>query len=91
MSLGIYIHIPFCQSKCHYCHFVTAPYHPETAKKYAEAVAKELEFFSYARVEQKVDTIYFGGGTPSLGSSRVVLDLISECRRHYFLADDCEI
>jgi oxygen-independent coproporphyrinogen III oxidase len=91
VNLGIYLHIPFCQSKCHYCHFLTVPYHAETAERYERTVTKELEVFSSTCEKEKVDSIYFGGGTPSLVPSRVIINLISECRRHYSLTDDCEI
>ncbi len=91
MSLGIYFHIPFCQSKCHYCHFLTVPYHSETAERYERAVTKELKVFSQKSGEEKVDSIYFGGGTPSLGPSRPITNLLLECRKYYFLANDCEI
>jgi oxygen-independent coproporphyrinogen III oxidase len=91
MSLGIYFHIPFCQSKCHYCHFLTVPYHSETAERYEKAITKELELFSLKSGKQKVDSIYFGGGTPSLGPSRPIINLLSECRKSYSLVDDCEI
>jgi oxygen-independent coproporphyrinogen III oxidase len=91
VSLGIYFHIPFCQSKCHYCHFVTVSYHPETAEQYEKAVIKEMELFSHACQKEKVNSIYFGGGTPSLGPSRSVISLIAECQRHYVLTSDCEI
>ncbi len=89
MSLGVYIHIPFCQSKCHYCHFISMPYHLEMAENYHRAVLGELEIFSSP--DSKVDSIYFGGGTPSIIPANQISNLISECRKQYSVADDCEI
>jgi oxygen-independent coproporphyrinogen III oxidase len=89
VSLGIYIHIPFCQSKCYYCHFVTVPYNATTADRYERALEKELELFSCQNGE--IDSIYFGGGTPSIGHSSWIRSLILQCRRKFSLTADCEI
>lgn len=74
-SAGIYIHIPFCKSRCSYCDFATGAYNAELAARYVAALAREIESFSlpahtsenFGDVSRiSVDTIYFGGGTPSL-------------------------
>jgi oxygen-independent coproporphyrinogen-3 oxidase len=61
---GGYIHIPFCRSRCSYCDFATGIYQGELAEAYVTAVVDEIA--SSANVGRAVDTIYFGGGTPSL-------------------------
>src|SRR5687767_2023403 len=61
---GLYIHIPFCRSRCSYCDFATGLYESEIAERYVRAVVEEINASSVAG--GRVDTIYFGGGTPSL-------------------------
>src|ERR671939_556101 len=63
---GIYIHIPFCRARCSYCDFATGPYDSGLAERYVSAVAREVKEFRPDEVAPAVDTIYFGGGTPSL-------------------------
>ncbi len=64
MNPGIYLHSPFCARKCLYCAFYSMPYDEELAKKYADALRREI--FSYADQKLRIPTIYWGGGTPSL-------------------------
>jgi len=68
MSAGVYIHIPFCKSRCSYCDFATDIYRDETfVDGYVDAVCAEIANFPEPAGETpSIDTIYFGGGTPSL-------------------------
>lgn len=61
-STGLYIHIPFCLSKCPYCDFYSVKYSEATAVKYAEKVKENLKLYNGVHF----DTVYFGGGTPIL-------------------------
>lgn len=61
---GLYIHIPFCSSRCSYCDFATGIYQTELAERYVRALVAEIE--NSTNDGARVDTIYFGGGTPSL-------------------------
>lgn len=61
---GLYIHIPFCRSRCSYCDFATGLYQTEIAERYVRALVAEIDASAVAGA--RVDTIYFGGGTPSL-------------------------
>src|SRR6185369_10365060 len=61
---GIYIHIPFCSSRCSYCDFATGIFQKELAERYVRALTEEIR--SSTTTGARVDTIYFGGGTPSL-------------------------
>jgi len=63
-AAGLYVHIPFCSSRCSYCDFATGLYQSELAERYVRGLIKEIRDSRY-NVEN-VDTIYFGGGTPSL-------------------------
>ena len=63
-AAGLYVHIPFCSSRCSYCDFATGLYQSELAERYVRAVVQEIRSSSCTR--ERADTIYFGGGTPSL-------------------------
>jgi oxygen-independent coproporphyrinogen-3 oxidase len=69
-AAGVYIHIPFCLSRCSYCDFATSIYQGEHAERYVDAIVKEIVSQTPAGNARLVDTIYFGGGTPSLLSPR---------------------
>ncbi len=86
---GIYIHIPFCKQACHYCdfHFSTSSKKkPELVK----ALAKEL-LLRKDELKTEVETIYFGGGTPSLLSNEELNFLISEVYKNFNVAENAEI
>src|SRR5829696_9516235 len=63
-AAGLYVHIPFCSSRCSYCDFATGLYQSEFAERYVRGLINEIRSSEYAG--ENVDTIYFGGGTPSL-------------------------
>ena len=63
-AAGLYVHIPFCSSRCSYCDFATGLYQSELAERYVHGLINEIRASQYAG--EIVDTIYFGGGTPSL-------------------------
>lgn len=63
---GIYIHIPFCRSRCSYCDFATGMYESDLARRYVDALVNEIARWREVTQPREVDTIYFGGGTPSL-------------------------
>lgn len=67
MNLGIYIHIPFCKSKCSYCDFLSfVPKSEDEKNRYVDYLIKEIGLYSKLYGKRCVDSIYFGGGTPSL-------------------------
>ncbi len=61
---GIYIHVPFCARRCPYCDFYSVPYRADTAEQYTRAVCRNIVSLSGQGIS--ADTVYFGGGTPSL-------------------------
>lgn len=87
---GIYIHIPFCKQACHYCdfHFSTTMGKKE---EMVAALCKELALRKAAFSGTTVETIYFGGGTPSVLSTAEIQQLIDEVYKHYSVATDPEI
>ncbi|MDR9399529.1 MAG: radical SAM family heme chaperone HemW [Salibacter sp.] len=87
---GVYIHIPFCHKACHYCdfHFVT---HLRDKPELVEALKKELELQRDFFGSDRVETIYFGGGTPSLLSEPELRQLIESVFEIYDVIDEPEI
>lgn len=89
-AFSIYIHIPFCKQACHYCDF-----HFSTSLKKKDALitalSKELELRKDEFKNSSVETIYFGGGTPSLLSIDELQSLIAEVYKHYIVAENPEI
>lgn len=87
---GIYIHIPFCKQACHYCDF-----HFSTSMKKKEemvlAIAKEIQMRKSEFENQEVETIYFGGGTPSVLTSEEINFLIAAVYSHYSVIENPEI
>ena len=88
-SLGIYIHVPFCGRKCAYCDFYSVNWTKAAAEGYTAAVLRNIRHYSYT--SQLVDTVYFGGGTPSLLTSQQIGSMINEIGEHFRLDDKAEI
>ncbi len=85
MSFGVYFHIPYCLQRCSYCDFAT--YEKSQIlppEQYVELVKSEINQKQHYFSNRKLDTIYFGGGTPSLLSPELILSLISELEKHGF-------
>lgn len=74
MNNGLYVHIPFCGAICHYCDFVKFIYQKEWVSPYLNRLKEDLAFFN---VPQKLDTIYIGGGTPTVLSFAELKDLLT--------------
>lgn len=90
MSAGVYLHIPFCKSRCSYCDFATDVYRSSDAvERYVKAICTEITGFGESAV--KADTIYFGGGTPSLLAPDQVAAILESVRAKFDMADDSEI
>lgn len=89
MSLGIYIHVPFCAKKCAYCDFYSACYTKQQAELYVQAVLRNLRHYSDRSTV--TDTLYFGGGTPSLLSAEQIDEIIDQVQESFDLADNAEI
>ncbi|MCR5541630.1 MAG: radical SAM family heme chaperone HemW [Ruminococcus sp.] len=85
---GIYVHVPFCIRKCPYCSFYSKPYDADTASLYVEAVYRNIAAYSGKGI--CADTLYFGGGTPSLLDAGQISRIIEEVRQ-VFLLDNTEI
>jgi oxygen-independent coproporphyrinogen III oxidase len=91
VSLGIYLHIPFCQAKCDYCHFISVPMEMELVNRYTKAVISELRTFTSSVAVEDVNSIYLGGGTPSLIPEGFIEAILEACRQRFTLSADCEV
>ena len=90
--LGIYIHIPFCKSKCEYCDFYSIPgKHEELYADYTEAVCRHIKETGPLAPNHRVDTIYFGGGTPSYFGAEGLATILTAVRKNFDVAPDAEI
>jgi len=87
---GIYIHIPFCKQKCHYCNFYSTVSH-KYHKEFIAAILLEINFRKSYLQNKIVDTIYFGGGTPSLLSVDEINLIISAITNTYNVTSNAEI
>ncbi|MGE5422963.1 MAG: radical SAM family heme chaperone HemW [Ignavibacteriales bacterium] len=85
---GIYIHFPFCMAKCAYCDFFSIPYRRDIADQYSRALLSEISLA--APWKETIDSIYFGGGTPSLAEPKQVETGLKKIKGCFAVADDCE-
>ncbi|HSL20937.1 MAG TPA: radical SAM family heme chaperone HemW [Vicinamibacterales bacterium] len=85
--LGLYLHVPFCSAICNYCNFNRGLFDPHLKDAYVEALEREIR----AAAGDGADTIYFGGGTPSLLEPREAGRLIAACVETFSLAPATEI
>ena len=91
METSLYVHIPFCKSRCHYCDFNTYTGKENLLPAYFDALISELRIVIEYYPDISLKTIYFGGGTPSLVSISSYQKLISEIEHYFTLRPDCEI
>src|SRR5215471_7999154 len=99
--LGLYIHIPFCSAICNYCNFNRGLFDADLKARYVDALVVEIERAGQAAragdagragsAGWRADTIYFGGGTPSLLEPSEVARIIAACRDAFDVSGDSEI
>ena len=89
--LGIYIHVPFCLCKCAYCDFYSGTSTPEEREAYVAALTEHIKGECKSLTEYTVDTVFFGGGTPSLLTPEQFRRILSSIAENTDLADDAEI
>ena len=90
--LGIYIHVPFCRSKCNYCDFYSMPCKDDALMdSYLDAVCAHIREAGALAPGYRVDTIYFGGGTPSYFGGDAIAIIMTAIRRNFDVAVDAEI
>jgi len=90
-ALGIYIHIPFCRQKCSYCDFHSVGLDRPLMDEYLAALVKEIFLTGETTRGVKVSSVFFGGGTPSLLTTRQVVKVLGAVFKTFDVADDAEI
>ena len=90
-SLGLYIHIPFCDGKCNYCDFYSFKADEVKLDEYTDILVAQILSWSKKLLDKYVDTIYFGGGTPSLLGTARLVKVIKAIDNSFKIASDCEI
>src|SRR5215813_3581926 len=88
---GIYIHIPFCRSRCSYCDFATGLYQAELAERYVQALITEIIRTPQLDGPITADTVYFGGGTPSMLSASQVERIMTAVQSSFDITSRAEI
>ncbi len=90
-TLGLYIHIPFCRSKCAYCDFYSLPSSEDRMDEYQRALLAHLNESAPLASTYKVDTVYFGGGTPSYYGGKRLAELLKCIKKNYHVDKQAEI
>lgn len=90
-KLGIYIHIPFCASKCSYCDFYSMVLSEQTRSQYLERLKEQILQWKNKCTGEEVDTVYIGGGTPSLLTAGQIQDLMNTLYQNFNIQRDSEI
>lgn len=90
MTKGLYLHIPFCERKCNYCDFYSGSFTDKLRARYVDKLCREIE--KWGRLNTcPIDTIYFGGGTPSLLTPAQLEEILSAVFKSFKVLDTAEI
>lgn len=89
-TIGLYIHIPFCKSKCHYCDFYSMPANENSYDKYTDVLCKKIKDWGET-AKESVSTIYFGGGTPSVIGENRLVKIIGAINESFTILENAEI
>jgi oxygen-independent coproporphyrinogen III oxidase len=90
---GLYLHIPFCRQRCDFCAFYLEIHREGRAETFVQSLIHEigLSALQHVAAGRPVQSVYFGGGTPTVLASTQLIAILSEIRTHLALASDCEI
>ena len=91
LPLGLYLHIPFCKAKCIYCDFYSLPHAEDRMDAYTDALCAHLTEAAPNAASHTVDTIYFGGGTPSYLGEKRLCKILKTVQKRYHISRDAEI
>ena len=89
--LSVYIHLPFCVQKCLYCDFASGPAGTDEIAAYMRLLTKEIRSFEAIASIYRVETVFFGGGTPSVVAPFYIVQLLNQLRSQYEFAEKAEI
>src|SRR4051812_18903565 len=90
-TLGLYIHVPFCSAICNYCNFNRGLFDADQKARYVDALLREIDRTGLNACATPADTIYFGGGTPSLLEPSEVARIIRACGDAFDVSSDAEV
>lgn len=90
-KLEIYIHIPFCVKKCAYCDFLSAPSDNGTMESYVKALVKEIKLSKEKMEDYLIDTIFIGGGTPSILDGSLIEKILEALKKNSKISENAEI
>lgn len=90
-GMELYLHMPFCVRKCAYCDFLSFPSGAETQRMYAKRLMKDIDVMGKRYGEIPVETIFIGGGTPSVPDSGLIVEIMEHVRHAFHVADGAEI
>ncbi|AEY66509.1 radical SAM family heme chaperone HemW [Clostridium sp. BNL1100] len=90
-NAGLYIHVPFCSSKCNYCDFNSYAGKINLAENYFKSMKKEIELYKENMKDYLIHTIFIGGGTPSAVNDRYISEILEKCRTEFNISANCEI
>lgn len=88
---AVYVHFPYCLSKCPYCDFASTAAKQIPEERYTQAILRELEQRAASMEPRTVDAIFIGGGTPSLWNPKHVNEVLSAVAKRFSLGDGCEV
>lgn len=89
--MELYLHMPFCVRKCAYCDFLSFPTDQETQNLYTRRLREDIDAMGKKYGDIPVDTIFIGGGTPSVPDSALIVGIMEHVRKAFHVAEDAEI
>ena len=89
-TIGIYLHIPFCVSKCLYCNFYSKAFKANDLCKYEQALCNEIKLWG-GRISRPVSSVYFGGGTPTVMGGKAIAHILATVKSCFEVLPDAEI
>jgi oxygen-independent coproporphyrinogen-3 oxidase len=91
--LGLYLHIPFCRQRCDFCSFYLEIHHKSRAEAFVRSLIHEIDLSAQHHIaaSRPIQSVYFGGGTPTVLATPQLIAILYEIRTHLTLASDCEI
>ena len=90
-DISIYVHIPFCERKCLYCDFLSFGAGKDQIDSYFDALLKEIKTASKIYKDRVVQTVFFGGGTPSFPEGKKICDTLRAIKTEFTLSPECEV
>lgn len=93
MNVGLYLHVPFCRTRCHFCAFTLQIHREDRVQRYLDSLAREIRLHAEQRSlgGRRLDTVYFGGGTPTTLSVPQLLGVLGQVRDRFGVNDAAEV